>query len=83
MEQNTKRHGQETPAEGLDRLVRVAKLAPQHLELRLILARALLENSRTDEAIDQVRYVIAMSPNNLEARKLLELALELPLLRPS
>ena len=83
MEQNTKRHGQETPAEGLDRLVRVAKLAPQDLELRLILARALLENSRTDEAIDQVRYVIAMSPNNLEARKLLELALELPLLRPS
>lgn len=75
MEQNPKTHGRETPTEALDRLSRVAKLAPQDLELRLILARALLDNSRTDEAIDQLRYVIAMSPNNLEARKLLELAL--------
>ena len=83
MEQNPNRQGQETPAAALGRLRRVAKLAPQDPELRLMLARALLDNSLTDEAIDQLRSVISMSPNHLEARKLLELALHLPILRPS
>jgi len=83
MEQSPNRKGQETPAEALGRLRRVAGLAPRDPELRLVLARALLDNSLTDEAIDQLRSVISMSPNNLEARKVLEFALHLPIMRPS
>jgi predicted Zn-dependent protease len=83
MEQNPKREGRETPAEALGRLRRVAKLAPQDPELQLRLARALFDNSLTDEAIDQLRSVISMSPNHLEARKVLELALHMPILRHS
>jgi hypothetical protein len=82
MEQDPKKQGQNTPAELLDRLRRVAKLAPQDPELRIALARALLDNSLTEEAIGQIRSVIAMSPNHLEARKLLETALQLPLCAP-
>ena len=83
MEQNPEKQGQETPVETLSRLRRVARLAPQDPELRLMLARALLDNSLMDEAIEQLRSVISMSPNHLEARKLLELALHLPVLRSS
>jgi len=83
MEQSPNRKGQETPAVALGRLRRVAGLAPRDPELRLVLARALLDNSLTDEAIDQLRSVISMSPNNLEARKVLEFALHLPIMRPS
>jgi hypothetical protein len=42
-----------------------------------------LDNSLTDEAIAEIRAVIAMSPNHLEARKLLDRALHLPLLHLS
>ena len=62
----------------VERLRRVARLAPQDPELRLALARAPLEDSLAAEAIEQLRSVIAMSPNHLEARKLLELALQQP-----
>jgi Flp pilus assembly protein TadD len=83
MEQDLKKQRQETPVQALGRLRRVAKLAPQDPELRLALARALVDNSLIEEAIDQIQYVIAMSPNHLDARKLLETALQLPLLRHS
>jgi hypothetical protein len=83
MEQRDRRQEQETPAELLKRLRRITDLAPQDLELRLNLVHALLDSSLREEAIDQLRSVIAMSPNHLEARKLLDLALQLPLLRPS
>lgn len=83
MERNSQKQGQESPAEAVGRLRRVAKLAPKDPELRLALARALLDNSLTDEGINQLRSVITMSPNHLEARKLLDLALQVPLLRSS
>jgi len=38
----------------------------------LAFARKLLECRRTEEAILEIRAVIAMVPNHLEARKLLE-----------
>jgi len=76
MEHDLNEQRQEAPAEVLGRLRRVARLAPQDPELRLALARVLLDNSLTEEAINQIRSVIAMSPNHLEARKLLETALQ-------
>lgn len=82
MEHDLKKQGHETREEALGRLRRVAKLAPQDPELRLALARALLDNSSTEEAIDQIQSVIAMSPNHLEARKLLETAVQRPLCAP-
>lgn len=73
----------ETPSESLTRLRRVVDLAPRDPELRLLLARTLLDNSLKEEAIEQIRSVIALSPNHLEARKLLERALESPRPHPS
>jgi cytochrome c-type biogenesis protein CcmH/NrfG len=69
---------QETPEQRLSRLRRLVQLAPQDPELRYLLARQLVESSLVGEAIDLIRSVIAMSPNHLEARKLLEHALRLP-----
>jgi hypothetical protein len=40
----------------------------------MALARKLLHYGKADEAILEVRAVIAMAPNHLEARKLLESA---------
>lgn len=77
------RRSKEPSAAALDRLRRLTRLAPQDLELRLNLACALLDNRLTDEAIEQLRFVIEMSPNQLEARKLMELALQSLLQGPS
>lgn len=78
MEQNSNKQGHQNE-ESLGRLRRIAGLAPKDPELRLALAQALLENSLPDEAIDQLRSVITMAPNHLEARKLLDIALQAPL----
>src|ERR1035438_3629406 len=77
MEQNSNKQGHQSE-ESLGRLRRVAGLAPKDPELRLALAQALLENSLPDEAIDQLRSVITMSPNHLEARKLLDITSQEP-----
>ncbi len=79
-------HG--TPAvdctsQDLGRLRRLASLAPHDPDLRLGLARKLLDCWLADEAVDQIRAVIAMAPNHLEARKLLERALALQLSKPT
>ncbi len=83
MEQPPKLQGRETLAVLLTRLRRVANLAPQDPELRITLARALLENGLPEEAINEIRAVIALSPNHLEARKLLVNAAQSVLPRPS
>ena len=63
----------------LVRLRRLASLAPHDPDLRLGFARRLLDSWKADEAIEEIRSVIAMAPNHLEARKLLERALALQL----
>jgi predicted Zn-dependent protease len=65
--------------EDLERLRRLAALAPTDQDTRLAFARKLLDCRKTDEAIREIRAVIAMVPNHLEARKLLESAHELHL----
>lgn len=67
----------ETAEQRLVRLRRLVQLAPQDPELRVQLARQLVDSSCLDEAIDLLRSVIEMSPNHLDARKLLELGLRL------
>jgi len=69
--------------EDLVRLRRLASLAPHDPDLRLGLARRLLDFWQADEAIEEIRSVIAMVPNHLEARKLLERALALQLSKPT
>jgi len=83
MEQPLKTQERETPAELLTRLRRVASLAPQDPELRLTLACALLDNGLPEEAIAQIRSAITLSPNHLEARKLLASASQLLVPRSS
>jgi len=56
----------------LEQLRRLAVRAPADPDTRLAFARKLLECRRTEEAILEIRAVIAMVPNHLEARKLLE-----------
>jgi len=63
----------------LDQLRRLSMLAPTDPDTRLAFARKLLECRKPDEAIPEIRAVIAMVPNHLEARKLLESAHELQL----
>lgn len=64
------------PAEqSILRLKRLIQLAPQDADLRYHLARQLVATSRFDEAIPMLRSIIALVPNHLEARKLLEVAL--------
>jgi tetratricopeptide (TPR) repeat protein len=67
----------ETAEQKLSRLRRMVLLAPHDPEFRYQLARQLFEFSLLDEAIDLIRGVIAMSPNHLDARKLLQRALRL------
>ena len=67
----------------LVRLRRLASLAPHDPDLRLGLARRLLDFWQADAAIEEIRAVIAMVPNHLEARKLLEQALALQLSKPT
>ena len=66
-----------TAEQRLSRMRRLVQLAPHDPELRYLLARQLVESSLLDEAIDLIRSVVAMSPNHLDARKLLERALRL------
>ena len=54
------------------RLRRIVSVAPQDLELRLELARRLLEAARPEEALEELRTLIRLDPNNLAARKLRE-----------
>jgi predicted Zn-dependent protease len=66
----------------LVRLRRLASLAPHDPDLRLGLARRLLDSWQAEAAIEEIRAVIAIVPNNLEARKLLERAFALQLSKP-
>lgn len=59
------------------RLRQRASLAPQDPDLRLDLARRFLEHSLADEAVDEIRSVISMAPNHLDARKLLDVAIKM------
>jgi hypothetical protein len=63
----------------LEQLRRLASLAPTDPDTRLAFARKLLDYRKADEAILEIRAVIALVPNHLEARKLLESAHELQL----
>lgn len=56
-------------------LRRLSAKAPSDPDLRLALARVLLELEMWDAAEAELRAVIAMAPNSLEARELLDLAL--------
>ncbi len=56
------------------RLRRLVSLSPQDAELRLQLVRRLMEVCRTEEALDELRVLIRLDPNNLAARKLREQA---------
>lgn len=63
----------------LEQLRRWSALTPTDPEARMALARKLLHCGNADEAILEIRAVIAMAPNHLEARKLLESARALQL----
>jgi hypothetical protein len=58
----------------LERLRRWIGAVPTDPDARLAFARKLLDCRKADEAILEIRTVIAMAPNHLEARKLLEAA---------
>lgn len=58
----------------LERLRRWSAAAPTDPDVRLLLARKLLECQQAEKAIEEIRAVIAIFPNHLEARKLLESA---------
>jgi hypothetical protein len=59
----------------LAELRRLSAMAPGDPDLRLALARLMLELEWWESAEAELRTVIAMAPNSLEARQLLELAL--------
>jgi Flp pilus assembly protein TadD len=61
--------------EELARYRRLAHLAPHDPELRLSFAKKLLDSSFLEAAVEEIRAVISMAPNNLEARKLLKRAI--------
>lgn len=69
--------------EDLERLRRWSALTPTDPDARLAFARKLLDCRKADEAILEIRAVIAMVPNHLEARKLLESAHALQLSGPT
>lgn len=54
---------------------RLADLAPHDPDLRLSLAKKLLDFNLLEAAIAEIRAVVAMAPNHLEARKLLQHAM--------
>lgn len=62
----------EHPVDNLAKLRRFAQLAPQDPEVHLALARELLAKSEMEEAALELHTVIALVPNHLEARKLLD-----------
>jgi len=59
-------------ADNLAKLRRFAQLAPQDPDVHLALARELLAKSQVEEAARELHTVIALVPNHLEARKLLD-----------
>jgi len=61
--------------DGLTRLRRLTALAPHDPDLRLDLAEKLLEAQLVEEAIEEIRAVVGMAPNHLDARKMLARAL--------
>lgn len=65
----------ETAEQSILRLKRLIQLAPKDADLRYHLARQLVAASQFDEAIPMLRSIIALVPNHLEARKLLDVAL--------
>jgi|GEM_PF-3717497 len=65
----------DTLEQSILKLKRLIQLAPQDADLRYRLARQLVESSQFDEAVPLLRSIIALVPNHLEARKLLDLAL--------
>lgn len=64
-----------TQARELSRLRQLVTLAPNDPDLRLDLAEVLLQHGFHEDAAVQVRAAIALAPNHLEARKLLDRAL--------
>jgi hypothetical protein len=58
----------------LEQLRRWSRAVPTDPDARLLFVRKLLHCQRSDEAILEIRAVIALFPNHLEARKLLESA---------
>jgi hypothetical protein len=67
----------------LERLRRWSGAVPTDPDARLLFARKLLDCQRVDEAILEIRAVIALVPNHLEARKLLESAHTLQISEPT
>lgn len=67
----------------LERLRRFSGAVPADPDARLLFVRKLLDCRRADEAVLEIRAVIAMFPNHLEARKLLESAYALQLSGPT
>ena len=67
----------------LERLRRRSGAVPTDPDARLLFARKLLDCRRADEAILEIRALIAMFPNHLEARKLLESAHALQISGPT
>lgn len=72
----------ETAQQSILRLKRLIQLAPQDTDLRYHLARQLVATSQFHEAIPILRSIIAVAPNHLEARKLLDAALHPQVSRP-
>jgi hypothetical protein len=67
----------------LAELRRLSALAPGDPDLRLTLARLLLDLEMWDAAELELRAVVTMVPNSLEARQLLDLALRRKEARPA
>jgi hypothetical protein len=65
--------------EDLENLRRLSARTPTDPDTRLAFARKLLECRKAEEAVLEIRAVIALAPNHLEARKLLASVRELPL----
>lgn len=72
---NDERARPKTTEQSISRLKRLIELAPQDADLRCRLARELVAVSKFDEAIQVLHSIIALVPNHLEARKLLDMAL--------
>ena len=67
----------------LEQLRRWSTLTPNDPDARLVYARKLVDCRKAAEAILEIRAVIAMVPNHLEARKLLEAARALQISKPT
>ena len=65
--------------EDLEQLRRLSARAPTDPDTRLAFARKLLDSRKPEEAVLEIRAVIALVPNHLAAWKLLESVRELQL----